>query len=169
MGRQKPNEGEEELLVAMATSESHLRSVAAKAGPDSADLLQDAMLRAIESHSRTPIRQPAHFLARITRNAVIDRLRKNARHGQVFIKDAQCDAVDLSVNAERALIASERLQRVLAIVNAMPPKRREVFIAHRIDDLSYAEIARRLCVSIKTVEKHVALAIEQLYREIGDD
>jgi len=50
----------------------------------------------------------------------------------------------------------------MAAIDAMPPKRREVFLLHRVDDLTYAQIARRLDVSIKTVEKHFALAMRQL-------
>ncbi len=70
--------------------------------------------------------------------------------------------MDAVADPERHVIGAQRLKRVMAAIDAMPPKRREVFLLHRVDDLTYAQIARRLDVSIKTVEKHFALAMRQL-------
>ncbi|ATY34375.1 hypothetical protein CVN68_02200 [Sphingomonas psychrotolerans] len=38
----------------------------------------------------------------------------------------------------------------------MPRLRREIFLALRLDDLSYEEIAERTGLSVKQVERHVA-------------
>ena len=50
----------------------------------------------------------------------------------------------------------------MASIEAMPPRRREVFLLHRVEELTYAQIARRLNVTIKAVEKHMHLAMRQL-------
>jgi RNA polymerase sigma-70 factor, ECF subfamily len=47
-------------------------------------------------------------------------------------------------------------------VNAMPEKRREVYLLSRHDGLKYNEIAQRLDVSVKTVEAHLSKALEQM-------
>ena len=70
--------------------------------------------------------------------------------------------MDPAADPERSLMGAQRLQRVMASIDAMPPKRREVFLMHRIEELTYAQIARRLNVSVKAVEKHVHLAMRQL-------
>jgi RNA polymerase sigma-70 factor (ECF subfamily) len=72
------------------------------------------------------------------------------------------NTVDPAADPERSLIGSQRLQRVMAAIEAMPPRRREVFLLHRVDELTYAQIARRLNVTIKAVEKHMHLAMRQL-------
>jgi RNA polymerase sigma-70 factor (ECF subfamily) len=59
-------------------------------------------------------------------------------------------------------MGAQRLTRVIAVIEAMPPRRREVFLLHRIEELTYAQIARRIGVSMKAVEKHMHLAMRQL-------
>ena len=44
------------------------------------------------------------------------------------------------------------------------PITREIFMAHRLDGLSYAEIADRTGLSVKGVEKHMSKAIAQVTR-----
>lgn len=54
---------------------------------------------------------------------------------------------------------SAELQRRLA---ALPPRRREIFIMNRYDQLSKEEIAQRLGLSIRTVETHIGNALKSL-------
>jgi RNA polymerase sigma-70 factor (ECF subfamily) len=168
MAQKKPQGAfEEALVVAFSTREAQIRAIAAKAGPEEMqDVVQDAFLKAVEAGRQSDIAKPVHFLARVARNTVIDRLRTRARHTLLYSKGVQADTADPVASPERALIASERLRRALAVIDQMPPKRKEVFLLHRIDDLSYPQIARRLGISAKTVEKHMALAMLQLAREV---
>ena len=48
------------------------------------------------------------------------------------------------------------------VLDTMPEKRREVFLASRFEGLKYAEIAEKLNISQKTVEAHMVAAIKQL-------
>lgn len=57
----------------------------------------------------------------------------------------------------------ERLAEGLKSVPAMP---RAVFVRHRFDDASYAEIAAELRISIAEVEGHIAAAMLHLYRAV---
>ena len=78
------------------------------------------------------------------------------------------EAADDSPDAERALIASERLRRSLEVIGRMTEKRRTIFLLHRIEGLSYAQIARRTGVSVKTVEKQMTAAMAFLSREMSE-
>lgn len=171
MGHQKPQPTSGETLVdAFTRRRGQLRSIAAKAGVEEApDVVQDTLLKAVEAGRKGEIANPIHLLARIARNTVIDRLRARARHTLIFERGDPGDVGDGAPSPERALIASERLSRAMQAIDNMPVKRRQVFLLHRIDELRYAEIARRLGISIKTVEKHMALAMEQLAREVDGD
>ena len=169
MSGDRPTALSRELERAVRDRGGRLRAIASRAGSEEAeDLAQEALLRTAEAGSRAPVDAPLHLLFRIARNAVIDRLRAKGRAAALF-RPGEADAADPAANPERILIASERLRRALSTIDAMPPKRREVFLLHRLEGLSYAQIARRAGISIKTVEKHMALAMAQLSREVDGE
>jgi len=159
----------DELARAYAERGPRLRAIASRAGPEeAADLVQDAFLKTVEAGRKAEVEKPVHLLFRIARNAVIDKLRSKRRTAALF-RSEEAEAADPTASPERILIASDRLKRAMAAIDRMPPKRREVFLLHRLEGLSYAEIARRAGISIKTVEKHMACAMAQLSREVDDD
>jgi RNA polymerase sigma factor (sigma-70 family) len=54
------------------------------------------------------------------------------------------------------LTDAEIVERLEAGLEGMPKLRREIFLAIRLDDLSYAEIAERTGLSVEQVERHLA-------------
>jgi len=66
--------------------------------------------------------------------------------------------------------AQELLQQIEAILAAMDPLMREVFMLHRVDGWSYCRIAHLLRIDVAAVECHIAqaiLAIDQGLRRDG--
>lgn len=57
----------------------------------------------------------------------------------------------------------ERLDAYRAAADRLPVLTRTVFLLHRVDDLSYREIADRLAISIGAVEGFIAEALLMLY------
>ncbi|MFZ5747866.1 MAG: sigma factor-like helix-turn-helix DNA-binding protein [Pseudomonadota bacterium] len=57
---------------------------------------------------------------------------------------------------EEPLNHAEIIARLEIGLRRMPKVRREIFLALRLDDLSYDEIAERTGLSVKQVERHVA-------------
>lgn len=167
MGRKRLNPGRlEDVYVSEGR---RLTLVGARAGmEDAADVVQESFAKALAADKARPIRDPLHFMFRVVRNTALSRLRDRARH-PVRGFAAQEDFASSDPSVERALLASERLRRALAIIERMPERRREAFVMHRVEELSYPQIARRMGVSIKAVEKHISLAMAQLHREIEDE
>jgi RNA polymerase sigma-70 factor (ECF subfamily) len=60
----------------------------------------------------------------------------------------------------------ELLRRLEEAVAAMPRKQREIFLAHRLDRMSYAEIARRTGLSVRQVERQMTRAIHKLCKQM---
>lgn len=143
--------------------EAKLRDIGRRVGQqDVEDLYQDAFVKIVERSQVENIPKLDNLLRHVVRCLTIDRSRLRDRRQTFNSDEAGDNVVDAVANPERQIIGSQRLKRVMAAIEAMPPKRREVFLMHRVDDLTYAQIARRLNVSAKTVEKHFALAMRQL-------
>lgn len=54
------------------------------------------------------------------------------------------------------------LQRIERVVSRLDRTTREIFLAHRLDDMSYIEIAKRTGLSVKQVERRMAKAMRRL-------
>ena len=70
---------------------------------------------------------------------------------------------------EDAIDARRRLLRVMGWIEALPPRCREVFTLHRISGVPHQEIASRLGITTKAVEKHMANAFRILGEKAAED
>jgi RNA polymerase sigma-70 factor (ECF subfamily) len=143
-----------------------LRLLVARLGnrEDAEDALQDLWLR-IDQLGDRPIAQPTAFLYRAAANIATDRriaaLRRSAR--ETGWLDVQPQGEEYP-DAERALIARERLQRVEAAIAAMPERMRAALIMFRFEARPQRDIAEHLGITISGVEK----LLRRAYRQIHD-
>lgn len=153
----------QDLERAFAERGQRLRGIARRGGgQDVEDIAQDAFLKIVETSQSQDVRKLDHLLSRIVRCVTIDRLRRRATRVTHLAEQAGEGRMDAAADPERTLMGVQRLKRVMATIDTMPPRRREVFLLHRIDELTYPQITRRLGVSLKAVEKHMYLAMMQL-------
>ena len=102
------------------------------------------------------------FLYTIAKNEAINQLnRKKTRlqenlAEETSVADSSSDEVEM-VDV-RNLIGRK--------VENMPPQRRKIFLMSRIDKMSNKEIAAALDLSVRTVEKHIELALKDLRCEL---
>lgn len=132
------------------------------------DIVQDIYLR-IAALDDAPIETPMAYLYRLGTNLMLDRMRTRRRSAarddayyQTFVAGTSPDAEADAPSPEAAWEARSRLERVLAAVERMPPRRKQVFIMHKIEGLSYAEIAASLRISRSAVEKLMMAALRDL-------
>jgi RNA polymerase sigma-70 factor (ECF subfamily) len=67
----------------------------------------------------------------------------------------------------RELDEAEILRRLERAMRTVPRRTREVFLAHRLDDMPYREIAERTGLSVRDVERHMARAICAIDRSLN--
>jgi RNA polymerase sigma factor (sigma-70 family) len=93
----------------------------------------------------------------IARTTLLDYLKKQANQQRLLkaLKEETPQQVDPSWEFDY-------LKRIHASLNALPPIRKQVFELNRLEGFSNREIAEKLAISIRTVEKHISLAIKQL-------
>ena len=65
------------------------------------------------------------------------------------------------------LESRDLLRRLERAMLRLRPKTREIFMAHRVEGLTYAEIAERTGLSVKGVEKQMSKALRHLDRLVG--
>ena len=63
----------------------------------------------------------------------------------------------------------ELLGKLERAIVTLPRSTREIFLAHRLDDMSYNEIADRTGLTVRQVERHMARAIYRLCKELDDE
>lgn len=63
----------------------------------------------------------------------------------------------------------ELLKKLERAMLNLPGSTREIFLAHRLDNMSYQEIADRSGLTVRQVERHMAKAIYRLCRELDDE
>lgn len=130
------------------------------------DMVQDAFARLAGAGRLPDLINPAAYLQRIARNLVADRARD--RHAQeVFVPLEEWDA-ETPPTQEHALVANDMLRRYEQVIAGLPERTRMVFLLQRADDMTYRQIAKRLGVTLWTVEYHMKRAITHLDRMLDD-
>lgn len=125
-----------------------------------ADLCQETYLRLINLAKHTAVAYPRALLHRTARNLAIDHLRKRQLHASYEAVDAVTDEVPSPMpSADDAIDARQRYLLLRRAVATLAPKCRTVFLLHKAEHLSYAQIAARLNISTSAVEKHMSKAL----------
>lgn len=120
------------------------------------DCAQEAWIKLATSRTlKAPIGNLRAYVFQVAANLAIDfqrqhaaEQRKQALYAESRLPDAVPDTLDTA--ALRQTIA-----RLETAILGQPLRTRQIFLMHKIDGDSYADIARALAVSVKTVEKHM--------------
>ena len=88
-------------------------------------------------------------------------LKSHMRHQKVvfqFVNHSEHLETD-HMSADEPIRQKELQQKLQQVLAEMPEKSREVFLMNRIENLTYAEIANRLQLSTKAIEKRMHEAL----------
>ena len=128
---------------------------------DADDLVQEAWIRLASYDTAGAVVRPEAFLMRVALNLSIDAHRSRLTRGEEVVLD-DVVLIDTAPTPEAVLLARERNARLSVCLARLSGKTCDIFLAHRVEGLSYKEIADRHQVSISTIEKHVAKALLQV-------
>lgn len=135
---------------------------------DAEDLLNDSFVRflAAPAVAEESVDNPEAYLNEVARNTLRNRARA-AFHRSVVDLDLDEASVRDTVDPVAALEARDMLARLQAAAAKLPAKTRSIFMAHRLDGVTYAELARTHGLSVKGIEWHMSKAIAHLHRAAG--
>jgi len=96
------------------------------------------------------------FISHYRKEKIIARFRLNAKDGH----DGR--------SPEDQIMFEEMKDKYEHVLASMPEKQRTVFLMSRMEQLKYHEMAERLGLSVKAVEKRMNLALATLKKAFGD-
>jgi len=105
------------------------------------------------------------YLRRATVNKTLNYIRD---HRKVFFEaeDHQPLAGKLD-DAQQRLEAAELQERIDRAIDQLPDRCRIVFVLSRFEEMTYAEIADQLNISVKTVENQISKALRSLRKALA--
>jgi RNA polymerase sigma-70 factor (family 1) len=136
-------------------------------GQDAAqDVAQDTFIQLWRYRERwVKVGSVGAYLYRITRNLGVNAVRKERAAARRLERSVGAmEERPSPLTPEESLDEALLRRQVEAAINALPTRRREVFILARYHGLSHREIANALEISPQTVANQMSLALSQLQR-----
>jgi RNA polymerase sigma-70 factor (ECF subfamily) len=139
-----------------------------KSTEESENLIQDVFLNLWEyRHKVENDSSIKSYVFTITYNSAISVLRKKVREEKYveYLKSIQ-ELHEEPVNVE--IEYNELSDKLDEIINKLPRRQKEVYQLHKIDGLTYKQIAERLNISGNTIENHMASALKTIRKNLGN-
>jgi len=129
----------------------------------STDIAQEAFMKIWERRDQFKGNETIGLLYKISRDLMISQLRK-----EKVKQNYQSNLLILETVAspEEQLLYQELMDKYNQLLARMPEKQRTVFLLSRIDELKYSEIATRMGISTKAVEKRMTKALKSIRKEL---
>ncbi len=127
------------------------------------DIAQDVFLTVWEKRHTLNLANIKALLYKIANDMFITACRKQNSHIN-FSKHMTSD--DKPLTPDEAMHYENLKDSYEFALNEITAKQREVFLMNRNDGLKYHEIASRLELSVKTVEKHMSGALKHLKQKL---
>jgi RNA polymerase sigma-70 factor (family 1) len=136
-----------------------------RSGETAKEIAQEAFLRTYRE--RESVITPRAFLFSTARNLAANEIR----HRRSVERDALVSADELHAaaqyeSAESELLRDERNRLIQQAIDRLPPQCRAAFTLRVFHECSYKEVADRLGISVKTVEKHISRGMRETNRHL---
>jgi len=126
-------------------------------GDEIADLCQETFARVYEAARVARPQSVRSFTFTTAHHLILDRIRRE----RVVSIEATGDVDALNVlvdeiSPERRVSARQELKKLVRVFDRLPPRCRQIFWMRRVLDISQRDVAKRLGIHEKAVEKQVA-------------
>ena len=136
------------------------------------DLVQEALARLLRAQADGTVVAPKAFLYHTARNLALNQIRHCGYTHPAGVQDADVSQVpDAGAGVPETVARAEDIQLLVAAIQALPARCRQIFTLRKIYGLSQKEIADRLGLSEHTVEVQGAIGIRkcsEYFRRHGD-
>jgi RNA polymerase sigma factor (sigma-70 family) len=125
------------------------------------DVVQEAYLRVLNRQqvaAKTDEPHAAALLYTTAKNIVIDQYRQNQARQYENYEELELTA-SRADEPETQVAGRQSMNRLLLLIENLPPRCKEAFVLYKFDGLSHAEIAKQMNISTNMVEKHIINAL----------
>jgi RNA polymerase sigma factor (sigma-70 family) len=136
---------------------------------DAEDAAQESMTKLLRYRESEPPAVWKQLLYRIAVNVANDQFRVALTHHSK--EHVALDGLDIATtehSPEQRAVYEQQVAHLTQAILELPPKCQRVYLLKRVHGMSRTEIAERCGISVKTVEKHLATALAQLRRKVGE-
>ena len=141
----------------------------------SQDIVQDVFVKVWENKAEIESLHLEAYLFRLVRNRCIDYIKhlkvvNNRMHDiQISSKYEELYRIDFIGNEPYLLIEQELKSKIEKTIQGLPDRCREVFMLSRMDGLKNKEIAEKLDINIKNVERHLNRALQSFRKNFAEE
>jgi RNA polymerase sigma factor (sigma-70 family) len=140
-----------------------------RSSTDCEDIVQEAYLRLLESTGRGRIeKSQLGYLLVIARNLVADAGRRDTldRKRALALRLLRTQLSPSAPSTEELVFVDQAQQRLGCALRRLPPRARQAFLLYRFRSMKHQDIARKLGVTTRTVEREIATALAVLKEEL---
>lgn len=131
---------------------------------DALEIVNDVFISLWQNrNSFKEIKSIKSYLFSSVKNRSINHIRKK----KLEVTNLWPENEQSTFRADAVIEEKEHQTALENLMNELPPRCRQVFAMSRIDQLSYAEIAELLDISIKTVESQMGKALKLFRKRMG--
>lgn len=139
-----------------------------KDGVEAEDMVQRVFCKIWDKRSELEIHTSIKsYLYRIVHNECLNYVQQQANRAVINVEFFY-SAAKISDNVNEQLNATELQQVIETAISKLAPQCRKVFELSRWEQLTYAEIAAKLQISVNTVENHISKALRHMRVALKD-
>lgn len=132
------------------------------AAADAEDLTQTVFLRLLRRLQENDDSLSDGYVFTAASSVLVDHYRRRTARGGGAVVEIDPQLASSEPDARQILEDRQTLRVMLNTLSGMSSKLRRAFMLHRFDQLSYADIARKMGISASSVEKYVMAALAEL-------
>ena len=128
------------------------------------DITQDVFMRIWEKQMELDMNNAKYLLYKIARDMLVSKYRRMEVENK-YVNRMQFEMTEITT--DNSYDFKQLQKKYHDALLRLPEKQRTVFLMSRSEELKYAEIAERLDISIKTVEKRMSNALFYLRKVLA--
>ncbi len=128
------------------------------------DIVQEVFYELYRKRETIQIQSLIGYLKRSVYNRSLNKIKSNK---DIFDSDdLNIELSDNSINSQEGMEFKELEDYLHEVIERLPEKCRLVFVLNRFEELSYKEVAKKMDISVKTVENQMSKALRILRDEM---